>query len=103
LNIVSDESERGQARGGRHAVGVPSAQRVVLVEHRIELRGRAMHAGRGPVGDRLVHHLPRQHVLGAAHALAHVEEALEVDDALATRSSSSTVTSQPVTARTIVA
>src|SRR5438874_2250004 len=32
---------------------------------------------------RLVHHPPREHVLGAAHALADVEQPLQVDDALA--------------------
>src|SRR4030095_5931850 len=81
--LSAQEPERSQARVCRHAVAVPTAQRVVRVEHRGELRRRAVHPGGGPVGDGLVHHLPRQHVLSSAHTLAHVEEPLEIDDALA--------------------
>src|SRR6266850_1381422 len=75
--------ERREAPGRRHAVGVPAAQRVVVVEHRGELRRRTVHSGGRPIGDGLVHHFPGQDVLRSAHALAHVEEPLEVDDALA--------------------
>src|SRR5205823_10261237 len=75
--------ERVEARGRRDPLAVPPAQRVVLVEHRAELVGRTVGAGRRALGDGLVHHPPRQRVFRAPHALAHVEEALEVDDALA--------------------
>src|SRR3990167_5593067 len=57
--------EGGEPRGGRHAVRVPAAEGVVLVEHRRELRGRAVQAGRRAVGDRLPPHPPRQS--GRAH------------------------------------
>src|SRR5437867_10892965 len=74
--------ERREPRRRRHAVRVPAAERVVLVEHRAELVGRAIHAGRRALGDGLVHDLPREHVVTAPHALARVEQPLEVDDAL---------------------
>src|SRR5712692_3830056 len=77
---LRDRVMPGGARGD--AVRVPAAQAVVLVEHRRQLVGWAVHPGRRPVGDRLVHDLPRQDVVAPAHAFAHVEEPLEVDDAL---------------------
>src|SRR5262245_26353716 len=47
------EPERLQASGGRNAVGVPAAEAVVVVEHRVELRRRAVHSSGGAVGDGL--------------------------------------------------
>src|SRR5437773_2448579 len=75
--------ERREPRRRRHAVPVPAAEPVVGVEHRAELVGRAGHAGRRALGNGLVHDLPGEDVVAAPHALAHVEEPLEVDDALA--------------------
>src|SRR2546425_1592943 len=80
--LLSPQLERREPRRRRHAVRVPAAERVVLVEHRAELIGRTVHAGRRALGDGLVHDLPREHVVAAPHALARVEQPLEVDDAL---------------------
>src|SRR5204862_6629054 len=77
------QTEGGEVGGGGHAICCPAAEIVVGVEHLAQLGGWTVHAGRWPLGNRLVHHAPRQRVVGAAHALAHVEEPLEVDDTLA--------------------
>src|SRR5207302_11201008 len=77
------QSQGGEAGGGGHAVGGPAAEIVVGVEHLAQLGGWTVHAGRWPLGNRLVHHAPPQRIVRATHALAHVEEPLEVDDALA--------------------
>src|SRR5581483_10382419 len=68
------EPQRRQAAGGRDAVDVPPAQAVVRVEHCSQLVGRTVHPRGRAVGDRLVHHAPRQHVVAPPHALADVEK-----------------------------
>src|SRR5437660_12448953 len=61
------QSEGGEARGGGHAVGGPAAKIVVGIEHLAQLGGWTVHAGRWPLGNRLVHHAPRQRVVRATH------------------------------------
>src|SRR5262249_12979670 len=41
-----------------------------------------VHASRWAFGNRLVHHTPRQGIVLPAHAFPHVEQPLQVDDAL---------------------
>src|SRR5512145_2489850 len=77
------ESKLRETPGRGDPVRVPPAQPVVLVEHGVELGGRAVHAGGWTARDRLVHHAPGQAVVPSAHALANVDQPLEVHDALA--------------------
>ena len=65
------------------SVLIPPPDAVELVLHALELIGRAVHPLVRAVGNRLVHHFIREHVVRAAHPFAHVQGALDVADALA--------------------
>src|SRR3990172_7885392 len=75
-------AEAPQGLGGWDAIAVPAPEAVILGKERVQLLGRAVHALRGPLGNRDVQDPVREGIVLPAHPLPAVVGPLEGVDPL---------------------